>query len=193
MIIGITGTIGSGKSTVLSILKSLGYLTFDADAYTHHLLANDSTIRKQLIAHFGTEILNTNNQIDRPALAKKIFLNEPDRLFLENLLHPLIQQAWLSFKEQNTHNICFAEVPLLFEKNYASDFDKTLCIITDQSTAHKRLSQKELTIEAIQQRERLQLPQDEKINRANYVILNSGSLDFLELQIKDLISVLKAL
>lgn len=127
--IGLTGGIGSGKSTVAQYFAELGVPIIDADIITHELLEKNTSVRKQLVQYFGETILDTHKNIDRKKLRTIVF-DAPNKLaWLENLLHPLIEQKMLISAEKSTFPYCIFVIPLLLEKQKKllsrSNFDST--------------------------------------------------------------------
>ena len=163
MKIAITGTIGSGKSTVASYLRNKGYFVFDCDEVNRELLNSDI-----LVEYFD------NGLLDKKKLANIVFNDEKKRLLLESIMHPLILERMK--KESGKHDPFFAEVPLLFEVNWDKYFDKVLLVVVDEKTALNRLVARGLTIEESEQRIKNQMSIKEKIERSDVIIYNDSSL-----------------
>src|SRR5471030_31652 len=100
MIVGLTGGIGSGKSTVADFFKELGAPVIDADEITRDLVKPGSVILDQIVSYFGENILDEQGEFNRSLLRKKIFMYPKDKIFVEGLLHPLVYQEIKKFAQQ---------------------------------------------------------------------------------------------
>ncbi|MEQ1722906.1 MAG: dephospho-CoA kinase [Pseudobdellovibrio sp.] len=185
---GLTGGIATGKSTAKKLIESLGIPVIDADQISHKLSEVGASGYTQILSQFGNSILNSDLSIDRKKLGQIIFSDASLKLKLESILHPLIQtevKAQREFHRQNGAEICFYDVPLLFEKKLWNDFDKTVLIWCDPKIQLQRLmSRNSLTEEEAGLRVANQLPLTDKVSLANYCVDNSGDLVELEKQIR---------
>ena len=169
-IIGITGGISSGKSTVTNFLRQRGFQVVDADALVHQLQAPGGRLYNILVEHFGNQVLLKNGQLNRPLL-----------VILEEL-------AALKNQLAQTEAIFFMDIPLLFEQGYESWFDEVWLIYLDRETQIERLMNRDkLSLEAAEVRLASQWPLDKKKKLATHTIDNSGSLDQLLSQIISLL------
>ena len=194
--IGITGGIGTGKSTVGHILQGLGYPVIDADDVVHQALAENTAVQNALRQHFGDAVFDPETgKPFRPALAKRIFQNETDKLFLEELLHPLVREKIASFfQKHEAHALAFALVPLLFESGLESFYDEIWCVATSPEIQVARLkANRGMSDEQIQARLAHQWSLDEKIKRSDRVLWNDGSLKDLETQVHEALLPFKRL
>lgn len=178
--IAISGTIGSGKSTVLNYLKEKGYAVFSCDEYNAFLLKKDN-MGYLLIKDAFPEVF-INDELDKKALSNIIFNNPEKKEILENIQHPLIIEEMLRQKEKN--DIFFAEVPLLFEKNLQDYFDLCLLVVTDEDKAIERLQNRGFTYTSAKERILNQMPVEIKMKRADEIIYNNDSLADLYRQIE---------
>ena len=167
MKIAITGTIGSGKSTVASYLRNKGHFVFDCDEVNRELLNSDV-----LIDYFPE--CYDDGLLDKKKLANIVFNDEKKRLLLESIMHPLILERMK--KESGKHEPFFAEVPLLFEVNWDKYFDEILLVVVDEKIALERLVDRGLSIEESKQRIKNQMSIKEKIERSDVIIYNDSSL-----------------
>ena len=196
--VGLTGGLGTGKSTVSKMLISRGIPVIDADRIAREVVEPNGPAFPGIIQAFGSGILRPDGSIDRAMLAKAVF-DDPKKLIqLETLVHPLVQEevlnqrAWL--KDQH-HQWAVYDVPLLFEKNLKSQFDFVLVVsVTDVATQVSRLKQRNgWNDEEIQKRLKAQLPLSEKVAQANYVIQNDADLSILEKKVDTLVQMLNDL
>ena len=122
--IAVTGTMASGKSTAVSYLRELNYPVFDADAVSRKCLDPGEEGYTEVIRHFGREILNEDDTINRKVLASVIFENEENRLILNGIVHPYVKRKLFEFfAEHDDQSLVFAEIPLLYEVHWEDLFD----------------------------------------------------------------------
>ena len=170
--VAIVGNIASGKSTVEKILEEKGFKVYDTDKIAHEILESSEDVFKE----FGT-----NN---RPEIAKIVF-SAPDKLRkLEEIIHPLVKEKLLKIFENN-FDLVFVSVPQLFEAGFENLFDKIIYITADESTRRERLMKRNsLSPEEAQKRIEAQ-KEDNKKERADFIIENNDSLDKLREQIQE--------
>ena len=162
--LGVTGGIGSGKSTATAFLAELGAAVVSADELVHNLLEEQAIISR-VERHFGGGVLEAE-QIDRPALAQVVFNDAGELVWLESLLHPHVKRlidAWAKEQERRRPRppLLVAEVPLLFETDMADVFDYILLVTAPEATRRRRLSAK-VTSEEFSRRAARQQPEDDK-------------------------------
>ncbi|MGN1344338.1 MAG: dephospho-CoA kinase [Traorella sp.] len=185
--IAISGTMGSGKSTVLKYLKEKGYHVFDCDKINYDLQQKDALGYSKIIDTFGKEILDENQAIDRKKLASIVFSNQENKEKLEQIMHPLILQKLNEIHEQNKES-CFVEVPLLYELGWERYFEDDWLIVSSNDNLFNRCRiNRNMNDQMIQERLRYQMIQDEKIKKASQVIYNNDSLDSLYQKIDQLL------
>jgi dephospho-CoA kinase len=175
--LGITGGIGSGKSTALAYLRELGAAGISSDDVVHQLLL-DEEIVAAVRAHFGERVL-VDGAVSRPALAHIVFHDREALDWLEELLHPNVRrrfEEWAREQEKVRPQpaLIVAEVPLLFETGWADSFDHTMLITAPAELRRRRISGK-LTDSEFARRLEQQMPEDEKIARADFICHNTGS------------------
>jgi len=183
MLIGLTGPIGAGKSTVLRMLEKLGAAVVSADLLVHQAL-EEPEIKKEVAELFGQEVLTSDGRIDRARLAREVFNSEEKRRRLEALLHPLVYEEIRRLHEQDPGRILVAEIPLLVESGGTDLVDLVLVVTSSPETAERRLLKRGMNIQEIQRRRACQLPQEEKLKAADYVIENDADLKGLEQEVK---------
>ncbi len=183
MRVGLTGGIGCGKSEVLRLLAETGALCIDCDRIVAELLDGDTVVREALRERFGSSVFHRPGTVDRAFLSARVFAHTPHRLWLENLLHPLVRQEWELRLARHSGPLAVVEIPLLFEKKLEKLFQITVCVTASLATRLRRGGVRGLTREQLLARNALQLPLSDKVKRADYVISNNGSREFLRNQV----------
>lgn len=194
MHIAITGTIGSGKSTVSALLKEMGYPVFDADLWAKSHYA-DTVVQEALIERFG-ESIYVDGVLDTVALATIIFSpdGEADRRYVEGLIHPLVYADLMRLAREAGAPIVFSEVPLLFETHGEEHFDRVLLVTCDESIAqHRLIQQRQMTPERIALRRIHQLDEGYKRAHADDIIENNGDCTTLMRQVATYSDKIKAI
>lgn len=185
MRVAITGSIGSGKTTVCTMLSRRGYPVIIADEVNGELL-RDPKIQKHIMRMLGLE------NFSRPAVAYAIFANESAREQLDQYIHPMIMERIEAFLRRHSQEIAFAEIPLLFETGLDREFDYTVTVMTETKIADQRLEENRgINTHEARRRRLQQLAQDDKARRSNYVITNNGDLTALSAQVEQLLEKLK--
>ncbi len=188
--VAITGGIGAGKSEALYAFQKAGAATVSSDEIVHHLLATDEEVRAALIGELGEGILGEDGQIDRARVADVVFANRSKLDFLESLLHPLVAAEYLRWREQlsaleSPPEVCVTEVPLLFESGAESRFDKVVVI-----TAPSKLREQRRRVRRDDRDQRL-LPDAEKVERADFAYVNTGTLENLDVWVRGVMTELR--
>ena len=187
MILGITGSFGAGKSTVREEFSRLGWHFFDADKVCHDIYASpDGEFFNKITVYWGKDIVAPDGSIDRRKLAEKVF-GKPDELKkLTDILYPELDRRMdseIAMCRSKGINGAF-EIPLLFEKDYTARFDAVLAVWSAAEIRHQRLKPlRNFSDEEIAKRESQQLPSDEKLERADFALVNNGSRELLRKQI----------
>jgi dephospho-CoA kinase len=176
--VAITGGIGAGKSTALDAFRAHGAATVSSDEIVHHLLAADDDVRDALVERLGQGVLGEDGRPDRSRIAQAV-VGDPERLaWLEALLHPLVSREYLTWREQlagldDPPRVCVTEVPLLYEVGAEERFDKVVVI-----TAPRALREQRRRVPRDDRDARL-LPDREKVRRADYHYVNTGTYEEL--------------
>lgn len=191
--VALTGGLGAGKSTALAVLEGLGAAVISSDAVVHELYAADS-VRDAVVARFGVEVA-PEGVIDRSALATRVFADEADRAWLEQLLWPLVHERIVTWREAAGDAIpapraLVVEVPLLFEAGSARLYDATIAVIADESVREVRAQTR--GHRALAEREARQLSQEEKAARSTFVVVNDGTIEQLESKLSAILAILEA-
>ena len=189
-IIGITGGIASGKSTVTEFLRGNGFEVVDADTLVHQLQKPGGRLYQVLVEHFGEKILLENGELNRPLLASLIFSNPEEQEWSKETQGELIREelGFVRDKFAQTEDLFFMDIPLLFEQEYASWFDETWLVYVSRDTQLDRLMKRDyLTIEDAQARLASQWPLEEKKRLASHILDNNGSREQLLSQVASLL------
>jgi dephospho-CoA kinase len=185
--IGLTGGIGSGKSTVAKYFAELGITVIDADQIAHELCASNTSCTKKIIEHFGNKILNKDGTLNRSYLRKLIFQDAREKKWLEQLLHPLVYQEMQRQIQKATSPYCILVIPLLFETKAEDFVDRILVVDSLEQLQIKRIQKRDKISEAeIKKICASQIPRDEHLSRADDIIHNDKSLADLQKQVKKL-------
>jgi dephospho-CoA kinase len=199
--LAVTGTIGSGKSTVGTILQDLSVPVIDADQLVHELLASDQETQNLVKARFGEKVVISQGafagQIDRKALGRIIFSDDKARMDLEKIIHPRVRQACLKkineYAAKPTVKVIAVLVPLLFEANLAREYDQTWAVVTATDILKDRLRKRDGFSEAqLSQRIASQWPQERKAALADKIIDNSQDIAHTKTQVVALLDQLKS-
>ncbi|WP_448569830.1 dephospho-CoA kinase [Thermus sp.] len=189
IIIGLTGNIGSGKSTVAALLREMGYPVLDAD-----LLAERAReLKKAELKALFPEAFR-GEELDRRRLAQVVF-QDPERLrALEDLIHPEVRRLLEAELARLEAPLVFVEIPLLFEKGWEGRLDGVVLVAAPLEERLKRvMARSGLSREEVLARERAQMPEEEKRRRATWVLENRGSLEDLKAQVQALLQEIRAI
>lgn len=184
--IGLTGSIGAGKSTVLEGLRAQGCEIVQTDVLAHALLEHDATVREAVRDAFGGGVFSGEagrETIDRAALGRLVFDDPLALQRLEAIVHPRVRAAWLG-RLEHASGVIAVEIPLLFEKDLAAHFHMTLCVSATAATRHPRLRKRGMSAADIARREARQWPDTRKAEAADAVLINEGSRAHLEAQLQ---------
>lgn len=185
-IIGITGGIASGKSTVTNYLRQKGYQVIDADQVVHELQAKGGKLYQALVSWLGSAILNEAGELERPKLSQLIFSSQENLAKSSQLQNDIIRQELANRRDQlaKTEETFFMDIPLLFEQDYADWFDEVWLVYVNLETQIKRLKARNgYSQEEAQQRLASQMKLEDKVPYADFVIKNDGNLEELIEQI----------
>jgi dephospho-CoA kinase len=195
MVLGLTGGIACGKSTVAGIFRELGAAVVSADALAREIVRPGSVVLAEIAAFFGDWVLDETGNLDRRGMAELIFADARARADLNRITHPAI--ARLAAGEFRKHQKAGArfivyDAPLLFEAKAENQVDKVVVVTVDQAQQIARLMSRD-GIGRQQALARLdaQMPQNEKAARADYLIDNSGSVEETRRQVRELLTLLE--
>ena len=189
-IIGITGGIASGKSTVTNFLRQKGFQVVDADAVVHQLQKPGGRLFEALVQHFGQEIILENGELNRPLLASLIFSNTEEQEWSKQIQGEIIREELASLRDKlaQTESIFFMDIPLLFEQDYSSWFNETWLVYVEPDVQMERLMKRDqLSKDLAISRLAAQWTLEKKKGLASQVIDNNGSQDQLLAQVNSLL------
>jgi dephospho-CoA kinase len=190
--VGLTGGLGSGKSTALAALGRLGAATISTDAVVHELYGSDE-VRSAVVERWGDGVVGAGGVVDRGAIARHVFAEPAEREWLEGLLWPLVgQRVWAFRTEQEAADpapkAAVVETPLLFEAGMHEMYDATIAVVADEDVRRARAAAR--GHEAVDERAARQLSQDEKAQRATFVVHNDGTEADLEAALSSVLAKL---
>ncbi len=195
-VIVLTGSIGTGKTTAVNIIKKLGFNVLDSDKIVHEGYNKNNELYLNVVKHFGKEILNEDNTINRQKLGKIVF-NDKDKLKeLNKISHVYVIEKLMNGVKENKKDVVFLDIPLILEninqeKEYDLKFDEIWLIYVKPGTQIKRLTQRakdeNKCIDDVLNIINKQISIDEKVLMVDEVIDNEGTIEELELEIKKLL------
>lgn len=191
MIIGLTGSIASGKSTVSAKLKKLGYPIVDADEIARLVVEPGTSVIKKIGETFGQEVLNEDGSLNRETLGERIFGNGEEREKLNSIIHPAIREEMSRQREVHLAagaNTIIMDIPLLFESKLQSFVEKIIVVsVTPDVQAQRLIARNQLTEIDASKRISSQLPMEIKEAGADGVINNNGTVEETEKQLHKII------
>ena len=192
-LLGVTGGIGAGKSTVGEFLRSYGIVVIDSDDIVHGLLDHVQAVKDAVLQRFGEGVRNSDGSINRKALGQVVFADPAARKDLESIVHPEVRKAAQKKTEEHADEPIIAFlIPLLFEARMSGMFDEVWSVDCPYDQCVQRLNARTgLTKEEIDQRMQAQLPQKEKNALADAIIDNSGTIDRTQAQVVKLLDRLR--
>jgi dephospho-CoA kinase len=195
IIVGLTGSVGSGKSTVSNFFKDLGAYIIDWDELARKVTRPHSKAWKEIVGYFGKRILNDDLTINRQKLADMVFSNKEELAKLNQIVHPEVfredERATSEITSHEPGALIIKDIPLLFEVTRPIFVDKVVVVSASEQTQLRRLEEKGINRRDAQRRIESQLPVEEKIESADFVINNDGPLEETRRQVEKIYSVLR--
>ncbi len=186
--IGITGGIGSGKTTVCKLFETLGIPVYYADERAKYLMQHEHFLIDQLKKNFGDEVYE-NGRLNRALLAEKVFNNKPKLELLNSIVHPAVYrdtERWVEEQKIKKPPYLIKEAALLIETGSYKSLDKLIMVTAPLEQRINRVSARDkISVEDVMARVRNQLPEDEKIKLADFIITNDGDIANLEKQVAE--------
>lgn len=183
---------GCGKSTAAAMIERAGFLRIDSDAIIREEILRDAEVVELVCSRWGDEMLNEEKVVDRKALATRVFSDDSELKVLENWIHPRLYSRWREMLDADPNANWIVEVPLLFEQKLENWFDFIVCVASSAEVQLARLSERGISHALAGQRISKQLPLARKLEQADLVLWNDGSLSFLQQQIDKVLTELVA-
>jgi dephospho-CoA kinase len=191
-VLGLTGGVGMGKSACIGLLRACGIPVIDTDDLAREVVRPGEPALGEIRGAFGPDVFNSDGQLLRAELARRVFNDPAARRRLEAILHPPIRRRWRSrvetWRAQRLPR-AIVVIPLLFETQAEKELDETICVACTAATQRERLAARGWTPEEIDQRIAAQWPAEVKIARADYVIWTEGDLGVAAEQINRILQL----
>jgi dephospho-CoA kinase len=195
--VGLTGGIGTGKSTVTRILRQLGIPVIDADHLAKEVVKAGTEGYAEVVKAFGADSIRVDGELDRKKIAAQVFADKNKLSLLESIIHPKVRSLTLQKKaelESQGTELAFYDVPLLFEKKMESLFDQIVVVTCDLAIQKLRLVERDgFSEEEAMKRIANQLPLEQKVKAAHFTIENNGTIAELEKRVSELVQKLRTL
>ena len=193
--VGLTGGIGSGKSTASRYFESLGAFVLDADEEAKKLITSNETVQHELISEFGTDIIDGTGRVDKNKLSRVAFQDEDHQQRLNSVVHPyifnLIDKEFNRVFNDKKHGVFIVDAALIYETGFDAHLDYVIVVTAHLKNRMERaLGRKTLSREEILKRVGFQWPEEEKVNMADFVVHNDGTEVELQKNIESLIKKL---
>lgn len=186
-IVGLTGGIGSGKTTVANLFHDLGVQSVDADLVSREVVMQGEPALAAIVEHFGPGILQHDGQLDRAVLRARIFADAAEKHWLNQLLHPLIRQRLLQQLQQCTSSYALLIAPLLLENKLQSYTDRVLVVdVPEELQLSRTMQRDQVPVEQVQNILNSQIARHERLRLADDVLLNTVPVFELQPQIQQL-------
>ena len=195
IIVGLTGSVGTGKSTVTNFFRQMGAYVIDWDELAREVVHPHSKAWKEIVEYFGKDFLNEDLTINRQKLAEIVFSDKEKVTKLNQIVHPEVfkedERITNEIKSLDPDALIIKDIPLLFELTRPVLVDKIVVVSASEQTQLRRLEEKGMSREDVQSRIRSQLPLEGKIKSADFVINNDGSLEETKRQVEEIYSLLR--
>jgi len=193
--IGITGSIGSGKSSVSNILIELGFIVLNADSISKELLQTNQKLKEKIIKQFGANAYE-GGTLNKKYLAEKVFSNEGEVRKINAIVHPEVKKRITSLADDYLQNMdmVFAEAALIYEADMENIFDYIILVTaSEEKRMQRKIKFENYSEDEFAKRNQNQIPDDEKKKRADFIIENNGSPEELKLRTKFTVKILEGL
>ncbi|MFO7772862.1 MAG: dephospho-CoA kinase [Dehalococcoidia bacterium] len=188
IIVGLTGSVGTGKSTVANFFKELGAYVINWDELAREVVRPHSKAWKEIVEYFGTDFLNEDLTLNRQKLAETVFSDQEKVAKLNEIVHPEVfkedERITNEIKSLDPDALIIKDIPLLFELTRAVSVDKTILVSAGEQTQLTRLEERGMSREDARNRIKSQLPLDEKTRFVDFVIDNDGPLEETRRQVE---------
>ncbi|NUC16547.1 MULTISPECIES: dephospho-CoA kinase [Bacillus cereus group] len=191
VVIGLTGGIASGKSTVSEMFREMSIPVIDADIIAREVVERGKSAYNKIVEVFGTEVLQKDGELDRPKLGSVVFYNEEKRLQLNEIVHPAVREEMNAQKEmyiKESMQAVVLDIPLLFESKLTNLVDRVLVVAVTPNTQLERLMKRNnFSEEEATARIQSQMPLEEKVKKADEVIYNDGTITGTKTQLASIL------
>jgi len=195
IIVGLTGSVGTGKSTVTNFFRELGAYIIDWDELAREVTRPHLRAWKEIVEYFGKDFLNEDLTINRQKLAEIVFSDKEKVAKLNQIVHPEVfkedERITNAIKSLTPDALIIKDIPLLFELTHPIFVDKVVVVSASEQTQLSRLEEKGMNREDAQSRIKSQLPLEEKIRSADFIINNDGPLEETKKQVEEIYSLLR--
>jgi len=192
VLLGVTGGIGSGKTAVCSFLKQMGCSVYHADDIAKQLYIDNVPLRRKLVKLFGTRIHDNKKDISVEKLRKLVFSNKYNQQRVGRIVHPFVISELMKRIKSDESNFIVIEAALIFETNFDKYLDYTILIRSNVKTRIKRISERNhITGNNVKKIIKLQMPEKEKTEKADFVIPNNGNINELKKNVKLVFQTIK--
>lgn len=192
LVIGLTGSIGTGKSTIADHFKALHIPVVDADVIAREVVEPGKPAYEGIVEAFGAGILQADLTLNRSALGEIVFANQEKRGILDAIIHPEIRKEIIRQRDEATENgvaYVVLDIPLLFESKLTNFVEKIIVVSVDSNVQLERvLNRDKMTVEEAKQRINSQIPVVEKAEQADAIIDNNGSIEASKRQLEDILA-----
>jgi len=195
IIVGLTGSVGTGKSTVTNFFRELGAYIIDWDELAREVIRPHLRAWKEIVEYFGKDFLNEDLTINRQKLAEIVFSDKEKVTKLNHIVHPEVfkedDRITNEIRTLDPDALIIKDIPLLFELTHPVFVDKVVVVSASEQTQLRRLEEKGISREDARSRIKSQLPLEEKIKSADFVINNDGPLEETKKQVEEIYSLLR--
>lgn len=189
--IGLTGGIGSGKSTAAKFFRSEGFRVVDVDELVRNQVLVEPEVLAEARERWGNGVIGADDALDRARVAELVFGDSAERVWWEGVVHPRVGRRWRAELAADSGADWVVEVPLLFEAGLEKEFDFVVCVAANAPAQMNRAVERGMPPAQAEQRIASQLPLATKLKSAHFVLWNEGSREFLALQVRGLASRLR--
>jgi dephospho-CoA kinase len=196
MIVGLTGGIASGKSTVSNMFRKLGAVIIDADVVARQVVEIGTSGLQEIVDAFGSGILCQDGTLDRAKLGSIVFRDESARLRLNKIVHPRVREQFeiqtREFLQAHPHGVVIHDIPLLYENGLEKTVESVIVVyVSDETQVQRLMSRNSFSREEAERRIAAQMPLSEKVKRADFVVDNEGSLEHTKAQVEKIWNIWK--
>lgn len=190
-LIGLTGGIGSGKTSVARFIEKIGYPVYNSDIRAKEIVNDNAELKAKIIALLGEKAYDEQGNYCRKWVAEQIFNDDTKRLALNNIIHPAVKQDFENWKKNQNSKLIFKETALLFEAGLDKNCDAIILITADENIRIKRVMERDKkNEEEVLAIIRKQMSEEEKRQKSDFVIENNGDLEILEEKTKEILTYL---